>query len=44
MCNATQHVPTSLPKPLFEQQSLNVCLESDRDGKPYLKLVALYAP
>lgn len=44
MCNATQHVPTRLPKPLFEQQNLNVCLESDPDGKTYLKLVALYAP
>lgn len=44
MCNATQHVPTKLPKPLFEQRNLNVCLESDQDGKTYLKLVALYAP
>ena len=44
MCNATQHVPTRLPKPLFEQRNLNVCLESDQDGKTYLKLVALYAP
>lgn len=44
MCNATQLVPTKLPKPLFEQRNLNVCLESDQDGKTYLKLVALYAP